>query len=84
MRPLRALLVDDEPLAIRRLTLALADLLAAQMRELPCACVQVAEANITGNPTDGDLAAEAINRVLDALPSAEHGQNKIFPMRAPR
>ena len=32
-----------------------------------CACVQVDEANIPGNPADGPLAAEAINRVLDAV-----------------
>ena len=32
-----------------------------------CACVQVDEANIPGNPDDGPLAAEAINRVLDAV-----------------
>ena len=31
---------------------------------LQCACVQVDEANIPGNPADGPLAAEAINRVL--------------------
>jgi 5-methyltetrahydropteroyltriglutamate--homocysteine methyltransferase len=34
--------------------------------ELNCACVQVDEAHIPGNPADGPLAAEAINRVLDA------------------
>lgn len=49
------------------LTLAIADLMAAQVRGLPCACVQVDEANIPGNPNDGPLAAEAINRVLDAV-----------------
>ena len=48
------------------LTLALADVLADQVRDLPCACLQVDEANIPGNPADGPLAAEAINRVLDA------------------
>src|SRR5204863_8222672 len=32
-----------------------------------CACVQVDEANIPGNPADGPLAAEAINRVLDGV-----------------
>lgn len=49
------------------LTLALADVLAAQMPGLPAACVQVDEANIPGNPADGPLAARAINRVLDAI-----------------
>jgi 5-methyltetrahydropteroyltriglutamate--homocysteine methyltransferase len=49
------------------LTLAIADALAEQVRDLPCACVQIDEANIPGNPADGPLAAEAINRVLDAV-----------------
>jgi len=49
------------------LTLAIADTLAAQVRGLPCPCLQVDEANIPGNPEDGPLAAKAINRVLDAF-----------------
>ena len=49
------------------LTLAIADVLAAQVRGLPCACLQVDEANVPGNPSDAPLAAEAINRVLDAF-----------------
>ena len=49
------------------LTLAIADALAAQARDLDCACVQVDEANVPGNPDDGPLAAAAINRVLDAV-----------------
>jgi 5-methyltetrahydropteroyltriglutamate--homocysteine methyltransferase len=60
-------LLDEHYRDFAKLTLALADLLAAQVRELPCACVQVDEANVTGNPEDADLAAEAINRVLDAI-----------------
>jgi 5-methyltetrahydropteroyltriglutamate--homocysteine methyltransferase len=49
------------------LTMAIADVLAAQVAGLPCACVQVDEANIPGNPADGPLAARAINRVLDQV-----------------
>ena len=49
------------------LTLAIADVLAEQVRGLPCACVQVDEANIPGNPADGALAAKAINIVLDQV-----------------
>lgn len=60
-------LLDEHYRDFAQLTLALADVLAAQMADLPCACVQVDEANITGNPGDGDLAARAINRVLDAV-----------------
>jgi 5-methyltetrahydropteroyltriglutamate--homocysteine methyltransferase len=51
------------------LTLAIAEVLAAQVRDLPCACVQVDEANIPGNPGDAVLAATAINIVLDQIKS---------------
>jgi 5-methyltetrahydropteroyltriglutamate--homocysteine methyltransferase len=50
-----------------KLTLALADVLAKQAKSLSCACLQVDEANVPGNHEDGPLAAEAINRVLDAF-----------------
>jgi len=60
-------LLDEHYRDFPQLTFALADLLAEQVRELPCACVQLDEANVTGNPADGDLAAAAINRVLDAV-----------------
>lgn len=49
------------------LTLAIADALAAQVSELECACVQVDEANIPGNPADAPIAAKAINRILDQV-----------------
>jgi 5-methyltetrahydropteroyltriglutamate--homocysteine methyltransferase len=49
------------------LLMALADQLALQVGDLNCACVQVDEANIPGNPADGPIAAEAMNRVLDAI-----------------
>ncbi len=49
------------------LLMGVADVLAAQVRDLPCACLQVDEANIPGNPDDGPIAARAINRVLDAV-----------------
>jgi 5-methyltetrahydropteroyltriglutamate--homocysteine methyltransferase len=49
------------------LTLRIAEILAGQVTDLPCACLQVDEANITGNPKDGGLAAKAINIVLDQV-----------------
>jgi 5-methyltetrahydropteroyltriglutamate--homocysteine methyltransferase len=52
---------------IEALTLAIADAMAAQAADLSCACVQVDEANVPGNPADGPLAARAINRILDAV-----------------
>lgn len=59
-------LLDEHYRDFRALTLAIADALAAQVADLDCACVQVDEANVPGNPADGPLAAEAINRVLGA------------------
>ncbi|MBO94034.1 MAG: methionine synthase [Opitutales bacterium] len=50
-----------------KLTLAIAEILAKQAKSLSCACLQVDEANVPGNHEDGPLAAEAINRVLDAF-----------------
>ena len=50
-----------------KLTLAIAEVLAEQVVDLPCACVQIDEANITGNPDDGPLAVRAINILLDEV-----------------
>jgi 5-methyltetrahydropteroyltriglutamate--homocysteine methyltransferase len=52
----------------RALTLALADVLALQVRHIEAAVVQVDEANLPGRPEDAELAVEAINRILDAVP----------------
>jgi 5-methyltetrahydropteroyltriglutamate--homocysteine methyltransferase len=60
-------LLDEHYRDFERLTLALADALAAQAGALDCDCVQIDEANLPGNPADGPLAAESINRVLDAV-----------------
>jgi 5-methyltetrahydropteroyltriglutamate--homocysteine methyltransferase len=60
-------LLDQQYGNFEELTLAIADLLALQVRGLPCHCLQVDEANIPGNPDDAPLAAEAINRVLAAF-----------------
>ena len=47
--------------------MAIARVLAFQVSGLDCACVQVDEANVTGNPADSDLAAGAINLMLDRV-----------------
>ena len=49
------------------MTQAIADVLSQQVCGLPCSCVQVDEANITGNPADWELASRAINTVLDRV-----------------
>lgn len=61
-------LLDEHYRDLAKLTLAIADAMAAQAADCRCACMQVDEANIPGNPSDGPMAAEAINRVLDAVP----------------
>src|SRR5438445_2087526 len=67
-------LLDEHYHNFEKLTLAIADALAAQVGELSCACVQVDEANIPGNPADAPLAAAAINRVLDAVREGRAGR----------
>lgn len=49
------------------LTMAVADALAAQVEDLPCACVQVDEANVPGSPENAPIAQKAINRILDKV-----------------
>lgn len=72
-------LLDHHYNNFRDLTLAIADVLAAQMPGLPAACVQVDEANIPGNPADAPLAAEAMNRVLDGIsPGTERAVHFCF------
>ena len=67
-------LLDNHYADLEELTLAIADVLADQVRDLPTTCLQVDEANVPGSPEHGPLAAEAINRVLDAFdgPAAVH------------
>jgi 5-methyltetrahydropteroyltriglutamate--homocysteine methyltransferase len=64
---LAKVLADDHYGDLAALTLALADVLAEQVRGIPADIVQVDEANVTGSPHDADLAAAAINRVLAAV-----------------
>lgn len=60
-------LLDNHYGDLESLTLALADALAAQVGDLPCACVQIDEANVPGSPESAPIALEAINRILDAV-----------------
>jgi 5-methyltetrahydropteroyltriglutamate--homocysteine methyltransferase len=57
-------LIDEHYGDFEALTMAVAGVLAEQVAGLPCACLQVDEANIPGNPADAPLAARAINEVL--------------------
>ena len=67
-------LLDNHYNDFDALTLSIADVLAEQVNGCPTSCLQVDEANIPGNPAHGPLAAEAINKVLDAFdgPTAVH------------
>ena len=65
---LARMLLDAHYHDTHALTLALADVLAAQVRHIEAAVLQVDEANLPGRPEDAELAAEAINRILDAVP----------------
>lgn len=60
-------LLDNHYGNFEELTMAIADVLASQVSELPCACVQVDEANIPGSPEGAPIAQTAINRILDAV-----------------
>lgn len=64
---LARMLLDTHYQDAAALTMALADVLAAQVRHIDAACVQVDEANLPGRPEDAELAAAAINRILDAV-----------------
>jgi 5-methyltetrahydropteroyltriglutamate--homocysteine methyltransferase len=60
-------LLDNHYGSLEELTLAIADVLADQVAELPCQCVQVDEANVPGSPENAPIAQAAINRILDRV-----------------
>lgn len=60
-------LVDRHYKSTAELALAIADVLAAQVKHLDAEVVQVDEANLPGSPDEWEWAAAAINRVLDAV-----------------
>jgi 5-methyltetrahydropteroyltriglutamate--homocysteine methyltransferase len=64
---LAKMLYDVHYRDLRKLTLAIADALAAQVRHCDADVIQVDEANLPGSPEEWPFAAEAINRVLDAV-----------------
>lgn len=61
-------LIDNHYGSTPALAMAIADVLAEQVRHCHAAVVQVDEANLPGSPHEGEWAAEAMNRVLDAIP----------------
>ena len=49
--------------------MAIADVLAEQVKHIDAEVIQVDEANLPGSPEEWEWAAEAMNRVLDAIPT---------------
>jgi 5-methyltetrahydropteroyltriglutamate--homocysteine methyltransferase len=60
-------LVDRHYKSTADLALAIAEVLAAQVTHLDADVVQIDEANLPGAPDEWQWAADAINRVLDAV-----------------
>lgn len=60
------------------LVMALADLLKAQLAEIDAAVIQVDEANVTGHPDDGSIAAAGINRVLEGIAAGRGAVHLCF------
>lgn len=63
-------LVDKHYRDLPALTLAIADALAVQIRHLDADVIQIDEANLPGSPDEWRWAAEAMNRMLDAVPDS--------------
>lgn len=70
-------LVDEHYCDQRKLTMALAEVLAGQLRAIDAPVIQIDEANLPGAPEDASWAAEAINRVLAAI-GGEKGFHLCF------
>lgn len=60
-------LLDRHYKRVPDLAMALADVLAEQVRHLDAEVVQIDEANLPGSPDEWQWAAAAINRVLEAV-----------------
>ena len=62
-------LIDRHYGHVSEIAMAIADVLAEQVRHLDADVVQLDEANLPGHPDEWEWAAAAINRVLDAVPT---------------
>lgn len=61
-------LINNHYKDIEALTMAIADALAEQVQHCTAEVIQLDEANLPGHPDEWPWAAEAINRVLRAIP----------------
>lgn len=64
--------------SLDELTMAIAVVLAAQVRDLPCECLQMDEANLPGSPEHWRLAASAINTVMQAFTGPRRAVHLCF------
>jgi 5-methyltetrahydropteroyltriglutamate--homocysteine methyltransferase len=64
---LAKVLYDQHYGNLETLVMALAEVLKTQVQGVDAQVIQVDEANITGNPADGPIAAAGINRVLEGV-----------------
>ena len=64
---LAKVLADEHYPDRQALVMALADVLKAQVARIDADVIQVDEANVTGHPEDGAIAAAGINRVLEGV-----------------
>jgi 5-methyltetrahydropteroyltriglutamate--homocysteine methyltransferase len=72
-------LLDNHYHDFEALLYSIAQVLADQVKDLPCSCIQIDEANIPGNPEDAPKAAKAINMVLDQIgPDTEKAVHFCF------
>jgi 5-methyltetrahydropteroyltriglutamate--homocysteine methyltransferase len=72
-------LLDHHYHDFEALLYSIAQVLADQVKDLPCSCIQIDEANIPGNPEDAPKAAKAINMVLDQIgPDTEKAVHFCF------
>ena len=60
-------LADDYYHNLDDLVMAIADVLKTQLMDIDADIIQIDEANLPGKPTDGALAARAINRVVEGI-----------------
>ncbi len=60
-------LADEHYNDLEALVMAIADVLRDQLQTIDADVVQVDEANVTGHPDDGPVAAAGINRVLEGV-----------------
>ena len=75
---LAKVLADDHYRDLEALVMALADVLKGQVAGIDAQIIQVDEANVTGHPEDGPIAAAGINRVLEAVPQARQGRSPLL------